>query len=67
MSRKDYQLIAAAIHRSQMAKSLMKKSAERHAAIAGIHLVAVDLAASLRHDNPRFNTDTFMQACGFAL
>ena len=65
MSRKDYELIAACIHRSRMAKGLIKNSKDRAAALSGIALVASDLQASLQHDNLRFDADRFAAACGF--
>ena len=60
MTRKDYELIAAAIHRTGMASRIGKrKSAEQ-----AIRLAAIDLAANLEHDNPRFDRNRFLKACG---
>lgn len=36
MSRKDYELIAAALHRSRMAKELIANAKERGAALSGV-------------------------------
>lgn len=69
MSRKDYELIAAAIHRSRMAKEVdqrAKMAKLNAAAVEGVRLVAIDLAASLAADNPRFDRRRFLAACGFA-
>lgn len=64
MSRKDYQLIAAGLHRSRMAKGLIGNAKERTAALGAIRLVAIDLAATLATTNPRFDRQRFLRACG---
>lgn len=65
MSKKDYQLIAAAIGRCYMVQGIGKKSAhDRETGQRAVKLVAIDLAASLAADNPSFDRDRFMQACG---
>jgi hypothetical protein len=64
MQRRHFELIAASIHRSRMAKSLIGNAKERNAAIDGIRLVATDLAASLAATNPDFDRARFMKACG---
>jgi hypothetical protein len=64
MTRKDYELIAGTIHRSRMAKSLIKQEKERNAAFSAISMVAIDMAATLANDNPRFDSDRFLDACG---
>lgn len=65
MTRKDYQLIAASVHRSMQAHGIGNKSTRE---VAGgdkaLRLVATDLAASLAHDNPRFDRARFLAACG---
>lgn len=63
MTKKDYELIAGAIWRSgtipdknkmrQLAREKMRR------------LITIDLAASLSHDNPKFNQAKFFQACGY--
>jgi hypothetical protein len=65
MSRKDYELIAACIHRSRMVKSLERDNKHRLQAIDGIKLVAIDLASTFAADNPNFDRERFMAACGF--
>ena len=65
MTKKDYELIAGAIHRSGMALSglegnrMKKESMERMRS-----LIATDLSSSLAHDNPRFDPTRFLEACG---
>jgi hypothetical protein len=65
MTRKDYELIAASVRRSLQAHGIGNKSTR---AVAGgdkaLRLVAVDLAASLEHENPRFDRARFLSACG---
>lgn len=52
MTKKDYELIASAIH---------KMSSLDH----GAHLYVADmLAVTLKQDNPRFKRDVFLKACG---
>jgi len=58
MTRKDYEIIAKAITEA-FAWEIGKKEGE-HA----ISRVAHILANSLRNDNPRFNEDKFLKACG---
>lgn len=60
MSRKDYQLIAAAILRAH-------ERANRKGMDTGtIFTVADEIAKSLKTDNTRFNDVRFLDACGFA-
>ena len=65
MTRKDYELIAAALHRSSKALNLSKRATARHDYETAIRLVAIDLCATLAYDNPRFDKAIFMKACGF--
>jgi hypothetical protein len=62
--RKDYELIAAALHRSNMAAGIGAKPLFGEGMKAGVRLVAIDLAATLEHDNPRFDRARFLKACG---
>lgn len=64
MERRHFELIAGSVSRSRMAKSLIGNTKERNAAIRGIRLVAIDLAASLAAENPNFDRARFMKACG---
>lgn len=60
MTRKDYVAIAAAIHRTGMAITIgPKKSAEYT-----LKLAASDIAATMANDNPRFDRERFLKACG---
>jgi hypothetical protein len=60
MIRKDYEAIAGALHRTSMAVNIGKKKTADYA----IRLAAVDLAATLAADNPRFDRERFLKACG---
>jgi hypothetical protein len=64
MERRHFELIAGCVARSRMAKSLIGNAKERTAAIDGIRLVAIDLAATLANENPNFDRARFMRACG---
>lgn len=56
MSRKDYEMLAAAIHAANTsAISQDEKS--------GISLVSVHLARALSQNNPRFNYAMWLAAC----
>lgn len=67
MTRKDYINIAGAVSRTRMACSIKGSAIEKSAGEAALRLVATDLAATLRHDNPLgFNAALFLQNCGFA-
>ena len=65
MTKKHYELLAGSISRSRMANGLIGNAKERAAAIGGVRLVAIDIAATLAADNPRFNRKRFLTACGF--
>lgn len=60
MTRKDYELIAAAVR-----ESVTARGAPPDAYVAVAYLAHV-LAASLRADNPRFDKARFLKACGVA-
>lgn len=59
MSRKDYQLIAAAI------KGQVNFASGDQLVLQVIKAIAISVAMALATDNPRFDRDRFMQACGF--
>ena len=59
MTRKDYQLIAAAL------KDAL--GAVDHPERVGAVLAAQELAHRLAIDNPRFNRKLFLEACGLDL
>ena len=62
MTRKDYVAIAAAFHRTGMAVNIGKRKTAEYA----IRLAAIDVAATMAHDNPRFDRERFLKACGVA-
>lgn len=67
MTRKDYQLIAAAFKARRDTEIGLYNSTreERYARTAqGVALAASDLARALKAENPRFDTARFLVACG---
>ena len=58
MTRKDYQLIAASIKSTANVK-VLGNSRE-----ATLRVLACNLAAQLKKDNPNFKPALFLQACG---
>lgn len=60
MTRKDYEVIAAAMHRTGMAVNIGPKKSAEYA----LRLVALDIAATMANDNPRFDRARFLNACG---
>jgi len=60
MTRKDYIAIAAAIHRTGMAINIGGKKSAEYAH----RLLAIDIAATMAQDNPRFDRARFLKACG---
>lgn len=59
MTRKDYQRIADAIN--LMIDPIGSLSSEPNATVVA---VALSLATTIRDDNPRFDCDRFLKACG---
>lgn len=65
MTKKDYKLIANAIWRSDWALRLKDSDRANIKARAVMkNLIVTDLAASLKDDNPRFDSGKFREACG---
>ena len=60
MTRKDYVAIAAALHRTGMASRIGKGMNGEQA----LRLAAADIAATMAADNPRFDRERFLKACG---
>lgn len=56
MTRKDYVAIAEVISSN---RSVMNEVAR-----AGVDVVATELATVLKRNNPRFDRDRFLTACG---
>lgn len=62
MTKKDYELIAMSIWRSGF---IIDKNKVRQQAKQDIRrLIMNDLIAGLKNDNPNFDADKFMKACG---
>lgn len=61
MTRKDFELIAAAIKEAQ---TMFPASDAGSCARLGARTVAIELAARLRATNPRFDREKFLAACG---
>jgi hypothetical protein len=59
MTRKDYVLLAAAIERAGLSGDFEKSEYQ-----AAIEYVATELADALAAENPRFERDRFLKACG---
>lgn len=64
MERRHFELIAGSVGRSLMAKGLIRNAKQRQAALDGIRLVAIDLAATMAAENANFDRARFMKACG---
>lgn len=64
MSKKHYEAIAEAIKREVEVPGI---TGERERAIVGLAQLnlARAIALVMREDNPRFDTNRFMKACGF--
>lgn len=63
MTRKDYVLIAAALNNVRLR---LVDSDYTLAFNAGIEATANELCSTLALDNPRFDTERFLKACGVA-
>lgn len=61
MSKKDYELIASAIWRTQAASQIGRKKPSPEAVV---RLLVSDLGATLANDNPNFDVARFRSACG---
>lgn len=65
MTKTDYELIAESVQRTITVTAWMEKNrVKRQAKLDALRLVASDLAGSLYGDNPKFNRDKFLVACG---
>lgn len=66
MTRKDYELIAGVIKR-ETHSHIHYTTEQRHLLdrrLAILHDTASQLARMFAHDNPRFDRDRFLKACG---
>ena len=73
MTRKDYELIAVVLKRytaaddanwTHLESAGFEPSAKDRAMLQRTRLIVRDISAALANDNPRFNPDTFLKACG---
>lgn len=64
MTRKDYELIAAAFKRTKPYLGGFSDSKLDQAALYGFKMAANTLASDLAAANPRFNRERFLTACG---
>lgn len=73
MTRKDYEIIAAVLKQytdadnanwTHLESAGFEPSAKDRAMLQRTRLIVRDLSAALQQDNPRFNQDTFLKACG---
>jgi hypothetical protein len=64
MTRKDYILIADAFQMTVNALKDNERMLRPDIQETGIYRVAVTLCSLLKDNNPRFNSDKFMRACG---
>lgn len=64
MTRKDYELIAAAINEAAETVRRENNSGFIHTLGSAMDLTAVQIAKALAADNPRFDRAKFLQACG---
>lgn len=62
MTRKDYELLAAALRSSRATN--YTNSANRALYNNGVNNAAHNIARALRRDNPRFDYVRFLVACG---
>lgn len=60
MTKRDYILIAAVIHHEADEARTRKDIT----ALASVSHIARYMSAKLSHDNPRFDVDRFLSACG---
>lgn len=58
MTRKDYILLADALRRARIETLRTGHDAE------GIRIAAIEIAYELKDDNPAFDKERFMKACG---
>lgn len=64
MNQKEYELIAAAIHRTVTISSLERNKVKREARYAALRLLIADLTGTLAHEYKPFDIDKFLEACG---
>lgn len=65
MTRKDYVLIAAAFKQELEDRPVDEAGIYEPIALAAMRATAGRLARMLESDNPRFDRERFLKACGF--
>ena len=68
MTRKDYELIAKALRATRDrvdSENDGKEGAHRDQQLRGVRRAAAHLATALESDNPRFDVQRFLTACGY--
>ncbi len=65
MTRKDYILLAGSFAQARQATEIGRNAKDRETGIKAIRLAAIGTATALLSDNPRFDRERFMSACGF--
>lgn len=66
MTRKDYELIAAAIKATHDRIDQQTDFSHNGEQQRGVRRTAAHLADALAHDNPRFDRTRFLKACGIS-
>lgn len=61
MTKKDYEVIAGAIN---FCNYELRQHNGNGEVVAGVTIVAEELASRLEKNNPRFNRERFLTACG---
>ena len=73
MTRKDYELLAAVLKRytdadnanwTHLESAGFEPPEKDRAMLQRTRLIVRDISAALQQDNPRFNHETFLKACG---
>ena len=65
MTRKDYNKVAAAVRDGiTTANATAATTTPRDAGVAATRRIALSLAAAFAAENPRFDMEKFMDACG---
>ena len=65
MTKKDYQLTANKVRECLKLVHEFDSKSGKYKTYPPIHEFARQLSTSLQNDNPRFDREKFMKACGF--
>ena len=63
MNRKEYMIVAAAIHRTAIVNGMEGNAIKRAARNAALTLVTSDLIGSFKHEYSNFDEEKFRAAC----